>query len=113
MIDPAFGVDVQLLVIALIVLFLFGCGYAYLVYGLGDRKAGYVALFVVVGAGVTLSVEAAINPRAAILSLMLFAASGAPMVAGEIIQHIRARDRAIQSERERARDTIREMGRDE
>jgi hypothetical protein len=106
MISPTLGVDQPTLIAAIALLFIFGCGYAYLVYGLGERKFGYVALFVVAGVLVTLGVEAVLDLRAAVLSLVLFAASGAPMVAGEIIQHMRARDRTIQNYQEQARTEL-------
>lgn len=112
MIGQTLGMDGNGLALAVIGLFLFGCAYALFVYWLGERKVGYVSLFVVLGAGVTLGAEAMLDSRAALLSLVLFAASGTPMIAGEIIQHIGARERAIREHQARAGDAIREMSGD-
>ncbi len=116
MIGSTFAIDMRSLIPLLAVLFLFGCGYAWAVYWLGERKAGYVSLFVALGVLVTLGLEAFVDSRAALLSLMCFVASGTPMIIGDVAQHMSARDRSIKEKQQQADDKIdkiREMSRDD
>ena len=113
MFSGTIAVDWPVFIAVLAGLLLFGCGYAWFVYGLGERKSGYIALFVAVGVLVTLGGLAIISWQAAILALVYFAASGSPMIAGEIILAMRSRDRAIREHRERAQRYVDGMERDD
>jgi len=66
---------------------------------LDDRKDGYVALLVVAGVLVTLGGVALIDWRAAVLALVALAASGTPMVIGDILRTVRRRESAIRLRR--------------
>ena len=69
-------------------LLMFGLAYNALVHALGDRKEGYTGLLVVAGVLVTLGAVAMISWQAALLSLGAFAASGTPMLVGDVVRHI-------------------------
>jgi hypothetical protein len=81
-------------------LFFFSLGYNWLMHVLGERKDGYTALFVVGGVLVTLVGLALIDWRCALLALTLFAASGLPMVIGDMYRAMRKRDRILEALRE-------------
>lgn len=72
-------------------LFLFGILYNFIVDWLGPRKTGYTSLWVVGGSPVTLAGVAIISWQAAAVSVGAFAASGLPMVIGEIWRSIQDR----------------------
>jgi hypothetical protein len=81
-------------------LFFFGLAYNALMHYLGERKDGYTALFVVGGVMVTIGGLALIDWRCALLTLTLFAASGLPMVIGDVYRAMRKRDRVLEALRE-------------
>lgn len=95
MIWPDFG----LLLAAIVILLLLGIGYNLLIAEWERKKylEGFTSLAVVVGVLITLLVEAGLNWQAAVLTLICFAASGLPMVAGSIWRYIKAR-KAFQEE---------------
>lgn len=77
-------------------LLLFGVAYNRVVSWLEQRgyDEGYMGLIVAVGVGVTLAGVAILDTRAAALAFVAFALTGAPMVAGSVWRHARARERA-------------------
>ena len=87
--------DWRMIALVLMTLFFFGLSYNSLVNYLGERKDGYTALLVVAGVLITLGGIALIDWRAAALALAAFAASGTPMVLGDIYCTITKRERAI------------------
>jgi Kef-type K+ transport system membrane component KefB len=76
-----------------LMLFFFGLAYNAFVAWLGPLKEGYTALLVVVGVLVTLLGVALIDWRAAVLVGGAFAASGTPMIIGDISRTIKAREK--------------------
>lgn len=74
-------------------LLLFGVAYNWLVSWMQDNgyDEGYTAVLVVIGTGVTLTVVALLDWRAAVLAAGAFACSGLPMVIGGWWRHVRAR----------------------
>lgn len=72
-------------------LFLFGVAYALFVNRLGARKEGYTWLLVVVGNAVTVLAGFPLDATPLDI-LILFACSGAPMAAANIIEHIVKRE---------------------
>jgi hypothetical protein len=89
-------VDWQVFGVILVALFWFGVAYNAWVGDLRERKEGYTALLVVVGVIVTLLGAALINWQAALIVFACFAASGLPMVLGDIQRTIKLREDAIQ-----------------
>jgi hypothetical protein len=87
-------------------LFCFGCFYNGLMQRLGESKSGYTAFFVVGGVLITLIGMALIDWRAALLALMLFAASGLPMVIGAMARAIGEREREMNALQEDIRARI-------
>lgn len=85
-------------------LFGFGVGYNALIHALGERKEGYTSLLVVAGVLITLGGVALIHWQAAALALLAFAASGLPMVVGDIGRHIWRREQAIERTQARAEE---------
>jgi hypothetical protein len=83
-------------------LLLWGVLFALAVYKIGRRREGYTALLVVVGVLVTLGGVAVVSWQAALLALMCFAASGAPMVVGDIVHYTNQREREMRQIREAA-----------
>lgn len=73
-------------------LFCFGLAYNALVTWLGERKVGYVAFLVVTGVLVTLGAFAFVSWPCALLILAFFSASGTPMIIGDIVRTVRARE---------------------
>ena len=90
-----FNVDWRLIVTVLFGLFMFGLSFNALINYLGERKDGYVAMLVVGGVLITLGGIALIDWRAAVLALIGFAASGTPMVLGDIARTVERRERNI------------------
>ena len=90
------GVTIAALVFGLI---MFGAAYNSFVNWLGERGEGYTALLVAGGVLVTLAVVALVDWRAAALTLVAFAASGAPMIIGDIARNVVRRERAIRMQR--------------
>jgi len=89
------GIDMQVFEIMLVALFLFGLAYNSWIERLGERKDGYIALFVAAGVFATLAGVAVVDLRAAALALAAFAASGIPMIIGDISRTIHRRDAAL------------------
>jgi hypothetical protein len=85
----------QMIVTVLFALLMFGLAYNGLVSWLGERKDGYTALLVVGGVLVTLAGVALIDWQAAVITLAAFAASGIPMILGDIARTISKRERAL------------------
>lgn len=80
------------LITVLIGLLFFGCAYAWLIAKLGQHKDGYTSLLVVAGVLVTLSGAAVvIGVPAVMVVLACFAASGTPMVIGDVVSYARQR----------------------
>lgn len=73
---------------------LFGVGYNTLVAWLERKRyvEGYLSLVVALGVAVTLAGVAVISWQAALLTLVMFIASGTPMIAGSILRYIQARE---------------------
>lgn len=92
-----------------VALLLFGVLFNQLVQWLGRRHAGYTSLLVVVGVLVTLIGVAVIDWRAAVLTLGAFAASGLPMVVGDIWRAIVAREAALKAQQDQALRQIDEV----
>ena len=95
----SFVIDWKLIGSVLFGLFMFGWAFNALVDYLKDRSDGYLAMLVVAGVGITLIGAAIISWQAAVLVLVCFAASGIPMIIGEISRSIRMRERAIRIQR--------------
>jgi len=74
---------------------MFGIIFNSLIDHMGDRLHGYTAFAVVAGVLITLGGLALIDWRAAAIALACFAASGTPMVLGDIARTVRRRERAI------------------
>lgn len=91
------AIDWRLIGAILAGLFFFGLAYNALVQVLGDRKDGYTAFLVVAGVLVTLCGLALVSWEYALLALSLFAASGAPMILGDIYRSIQRRDKALEA----------------
>ena len=86
---------------ALIGLLLFGITFAVIVYRLDDRHHGYTALLVVIGVGITVVASGFVIGWQSVIYLFLaFAASGVPMIAGDIYRAIRHREQAERTWRE-------------
>jgi thiol:disulfide interchange protein len=87
-------------------LLMFGLAFNGLVSWLGSRKEGYVSLLVVAGVLITLGGAALLDWQAAAWVLICFAASGTPMIIGDIWRAQSARDKAARVQRliEMARD---------
>lgn len=101
--------DGLLMGVVMVALLLFGVLFNQLVQWLGRRHAGYTSLLVVVGVLITLIGVAVIDWRAAVLSLGGFAASGLPMVVGDIWRAIVAREAALKTQRDQAMQQIDEV----
>ena len=96
MIGACFAVDWRVLSAVLFALLMFGVVFNNWVGHLGDKKEGYTALLVVIGVGMTLIGVAIVSWQSALLVLVAFAASGTPMIAGDIYRAVRAREEAKQ-----------------
>lgn len=88
--------------LVLFCLFLLGVIYNAFVGSLAEKKEGYTSLFVALGVGFTLAAGALFYPSEALFFLLFFAASGAPMIVGDIVRYQRRRAEAL----ERMRDEI-------
>ena len=95
----------QLIASLLFGLVMFGLAYNGLVQALGERKEGYTGLLVVGGVLVTLLAVAILAWQIALLMLVAFAASGTPMLIGDIGRHIWRRDQAIQRSKDEIGET--------
>lgn len=94
----------------LIGLLLFGITFAVIVYRLDGRHHGYTALLVVIGVGVTVVASGfVIGWQPVIFLFLAFAASGAPMIAGDIYRAIKHREQAERTWSELA-DRLAERG---
>jgi hypothetical protein len=89
------SLDWKLIVTVLLGLVAFGFSYNGLVDYLGERKDGYTAFMVVAGVLITLGGVAMIDWQAAAIALACFAASGTPMVLGDIARTVQRRERSI------------------
>lgn len=96
------AIDWQLLGIVWLALFLFGLTYNGFMTAMGQRKEGYTALYVALGVMATLGGAAILDWQAALLSLVMFIASGTPMIAGDMWRHMRRREEAERNAREQA-----------
>jgi len=92
--SPTFAIDMQVYGAVLFGLTMFGLAYNVWIGWLGDRKEGYTALLVMIGVAVTLIGVAIISWQSALLVLGAFAASGTPMIAGDIYRAVKAREDA-------------------
>jgi hypothetical protein len=104
------GLKMELVIIVFMVLLLFGIGYNALVAWL-ERSGylrGFIWLAVAIGVGVTLTMIAILDWRAAILVFVGFAASGTPMAIGSISRYVMKRQ---DERRARMRMQARRMGR--
>jgi uncharacterized membrane protein len=80
---------------AIIGLFLFGVIYAIIVYFMNGKHEGYTALLVVVGVAVTVAASGPVIGWDVVIYLALaFAASGVPMIVGDVIRGIKRREAA-------------------
>ena len=64
-----------------------------------ERKGyteGYMSLVVALGVGVTLGGVSILSIEAAVLTLICFIASGAPMIVGSIVRYLKKREAARQ-----------------
>ena len=95
----SFALDWKLIGSVLFGLFMYGCAYNAFVGSLEGRKDGYLAMLVAAGVGITLIGVAIISWQAAVLVLACFAASGIPMIIGEISRTIQKRERALRVQR--------------
>ena len=93
--------DISAFIPQVIGLFVFGIIFAYIVYRMDGRHEGYTSLLVVIGVVATVgSVGPTIGwPNVCILAAA-FAASGAPMIVGDVIRSIQRRERAERLYRE-------------
>lgn len=82
-------------------LVLFGVGYNWLTERAEHSGLirGYTSIFVVGGVVITVGAMALIDVHFAIMTLIAFAASGTPMIIGEMVRHWK-RNRAAQLRRE-------------
>lgn len=94
-----FVTDWRLIGSILFGLFMFGIAFNYFVDHLNGLKDGYLSLLVVAGVGITLIGVAIISWQAAVLVLACFAASGIPMIIGEIARNIQMREKALRIQR--------------
>lgn len=98
------AIDWRLIGVTLMGLFMFGWAFNALVNGLGDLKEGYTSLLVVGGVLITLLGVALISWQCALLTLAMFAASGTPMIIGEVIRSVRRREEVLKALREGRND---------
>ena len=94
-----FPVDWRLIGSVMFGLFMFGLSYNFFVGSLEERKNGYLAMLVAAGVGMTLIGVAIVSWQAAVLVLACFAASGMPMIVGEISRSIQLREKALRMQR--------------
>lgn len=91
------GIDPLLIGLVMMGLFLFGVGFNWLIATLGDLAEGYTSILVVGGVCATLLGLAVLDTRAALLAVILFIASGLPMIIGSIWRTIKVRKAAIEA----------------
>jgi len=92
------AVNWQLFGLVVFALLMFGTSYNLFVAYLGEKSFGYTSLLVVAGTLVTLGVALFLMPLVYVLIMLgLFGASGLPMVIGEIVRAVRAREAAIKA----------------
>lgn len=102
--------DWRLLGATLAGLFFFGVAFNMLVHSLDGRHEGYTALLVVAGVLVTLGGVALICWQAAAICLAAFAASGTPMVLGDIWRAVQRRERVLEAMRGASTGSARQDG---
>ncbi|HFC08425.1 MAG TPA: hypothetical protein ENJ54_01020 [Chloroflexi bacterium] len=93
------GVDLGLFLGVFFALLLFGVGFNAFV-DWAERHGyteGYTSLLVVLGVGATLGGLAVLDFRGALLALLLFIASGLPMVAGSVVRYVRRRAASVRA----------------
>lgn len=100
------GVEPVVVGLVCVALVLFGIAYNKLVAWLERRKylEGFVSISVVAGVGVTLLGLFIIDAAAAVVTLLLFISSGAPMIIGSIERYVKAREAHQKSIRNGDRD---------
>lgn len=82
----------------------FGVMYNLLVDRMGDRKFGYVAFLVVLGVLITLGAAALVVPIVYVLIIvLLFGVSGLPMIVGDVLRAVRARETDVKRQAEEAK----------
>jgi hypothetical protein len=94
--------DFSLILAVLLAELLFGLLFNLVIASLERRGylEGFTAFAVVIGVAGTLMGVAVLDPRAALLSLGAFAASGLPMVVGSWWRHVQARRHGQESLRQ-------------
>ena len=85
--------SIPLVVVAVVLLAVFGVLYNNMMSKLGDKKDGYTALFVAIGNTITLIIVAFFSWKAAVLVFAAFIASGTAMVVGDIVRSIKRREK--------------------
>jgi hypothetical protein len=100
------GVDPVVIGFVCVLLLVFGVLYNRLIEYLERRHylEGFVSISVVAGVGVTLLGMFFIDPTTAVVMLLLFICSGAPMIWGSIMRYVKAREAHQKSLREFDRD---------
>ena len=88
--DFLFGQDLGTITAIFLALCLFGIGYNALISWMSRRgyTEGYLSLIVAFGVMVTLGAVSILSIQAGMLALLMFAASGTPMIAGSIFRHM-------------------------
>jgi predicted tellurium resistance membrane protein TerC len=93
-------------------LVIFGIGYNAVVAWVNRHPSGhegYTALLVVIGVAITvLATTPLIGIESLLVLIIAFCCSGAPMIAGDVIRYIKARDRYAQTLNEDARQLLEE-----
>jgi hypothetical protein len=95
-IGQGLGIDWALFGLVALCLFLFGVIYNGWMTHLGESKEGYVSFLVAIGVILTLAAGAMFYPVQALAFLMLFTASGLPMIIGDIARYQQRRREAIE-----------------
>ena len=90
---PYLAIDWLLRGFILISLMLFGTLFAIIVNRLIDQLQGYMSLVVAAGVLITLAHAAFVYWQAALIVLVCFAASGGPMIIGDVVRAINKRER--------------------
>jgi hypothetical protein len=91
------------IILTLGLLFGFGIGFNAIIERMGQDAEGFVWLEVTIGVLVTLMgvgvLDALINWNAAFIALLAFAASGSPMIVGDVNRYVKARRRLKELQR--------------
>jgi Na+/melibiose symporter-like transporter len=110
--DAISNVNGWVLGAVLAALVMFGLAYNTLVEILGERKEGYTGFFVAIGTVITLAgafYVTQFHPAPIWVMLACFAASGIPMIVGDVLRVDRARQAAIrrhQAEAQKAAEDL-------